>query len=64
MKFTDVTVQMGRTISRNYNSFQNSVAMTATVADDEDHKQATRQLLRECHRFLLKKGPFEETESE
>ena len=43
MTITTVTVQMGHTISKNYNSFQNSVAVTATVADDED--QRPEQLL-------------------
>jgi hypothetical protein len=62
MTITTVTVQMGRTVSKNYNSFQNSVLLTATVADHEDHAQVTRQLQRECHRFLLTRSPFEETE--
>jgi hypothetical protein len=62
MKVTSVTVQMGRTITKNYNSFQNSVGVTATLSDDENHEQVTRQLQKECYRLMLKESPFQKTE--
>jgi hypothetical protein len=60
MKVTTVSVQMSRTISKNYNSFQNSVAATASITDDENQDQVTRHLQRECFRLLVKGNPFDD----
>lgn len=54
MKITTVSVQVGRKISQNYNSVQNSVGLTADLEEGEDHQSAVERLQRECLRLLLK----------
>ena len=39
MRIVQVTVQMSRKVSKNFNSFDNSVGLTANVVDDENHEQ-------------------------
>lgn len=61
MRITQVTVQMGRTISKNYNSFQNVLGLTANVTDDENHEEVIVKLQKQCLNNLLKKDPFDAT---
>ena len=60
MRITQVTVQMGRKVSKNFNSFDNSVGLTANVAEDENHEEVIVALQKECFQQLIKKNPFDE----
>ncbi len=59
MKITSVSVQMSRTLSKNYNSFSNSVGLTGELAAGDDYEEVVAQLQRECFRHLLKANPFD-----
>jgi hypothetical protein len=61
VRITQVTVQMGRKMSKNFNSFDNSVGLTANLTDDENHEEVIVALQKECFQQLIKKNPFDET---
>jgi hypothetical protein len=60
VKITTVTVHLGRKLSRNYNSFDNSVGLTGELAEGDDPDEAVTRLQKKCLRMLLKRNPFEE----
>jgi len=57
MKITKITTHIGRKITQDFNSFDNSVTLTAEVEPDDDPQEVVQQLQRNCYRLLLKKDP-------
>ncbi|NQU21802.1 MAG: hypothetical protein HQ567_11015 [Candidatus Nealsonbacteria bacterium] len=57
MKITTITAHIGRKITHQFNSFDNSVTLTAEVEPGDDPKQVVRRLQLECNRLLIKKDP-------
>ncbi len=58
MRITTITAHVGRKLSHQYNSFENSVALTAELEPGDDHQQIVRKLQKGCFRLLIKKDPF------
>jgi len=56
MKITSVTVQIGRTVTNNYNSVRNDVGLTASLDEDDDPDEAVQELQRKCRDLLLKRS--------
>ena len=59
MKITSVSVHLGRKVTRNYNSFDNSVGICADLTDGENHREAILQLQKECLQQLFREDPLE-----
>jgi len=53
MKITSVSVQIGTTVTKNYNSVRNEVGFAADLAEADDPDECVRQLQRKCQQLLL-----------
>jgi len=56
MKITSVSVQVGTTITTNFNSVRNDVGFTADLTEDDDPDEVVRQLQLRCRDLLLKRS--------
>ena len=53
MKVTEISVEVGRTATINYQSARNSVGLTAKLADEDDATTAIRSLQKQAVDMLL-----------
>lgn len=60
MKVTSVSVQLSAKKTVNYQSVQNSVGLTADLDEDDRPDEVVRELQRQCHALLLKRGDGDE----
>ena len=53
MQITEISVEVGRTSTANFQSARNAVGFTATITQDEDPELETRRLQRKAMNLLL-----------
>ena len=58
MTITTITAHVGRKVTHQFNSFDNSVSLTAELEPSDDPKQVVRQLQKQCFGLLIKKDPL------